>query len=127
MATYQAQIPITQPVMEWTSTNMHEAFKRFRKHVKRLLIDGPFKKMAGEEKVSLLLDWLGSEGDRVFDEELSYENPDEDKKDLTKVLDAFEAHFIPVQGMVQSWYSLGNLYSNPVSYTHLTLPTKRIV
>ena len=35
----------------------------------------------------------------------------EDKKDPTKLLDAFEHYFKPERNIFQSWYALGSIYS----------------
>ena len=36
---------------------------------------------------------------------------EDDKKDPSKLLDAFECYFKPEQNIFQSWYALGSIYS----------------
>ena len=58
--------------------------------------------------VGSILNWLGVEAYPTYDN-LSISK--EDKKDPTKLLDAFECCFKPERNIFQSWYALGSIYS----------------
>ena len=59
-------------------------------------------------KCGSILNWLGVEAYPVYD---NLPISEEDKKDPTKLLDAFECYFKPERNIFQSWYALGSIYS----------------
>ena len=56
----------------------------------------------------LKLNWLGVEAYPTYNNQSISED---DKKDPSKLLDAFEHYFKPEQNIFQSWYALGSIYS----------------
>ena len=53
------------------------------------------------------------------------------RKQFTEIADDVERHFEQVAGQLREWMPVETPFAKqlpvPVSYTHLTLPTKRIV
>lgn len=56
-------IPI--PNMNWDSTNLHEAWKKFRQHVD-LIFGGPLADKVEHIHCKYLLLWIGDKGQDVF-------------------------------------------------------------
>ena len=54
------------------------------------------------------MNWLGVEAYPIYDD---ISISEDDKKDPSKLLDAFEKYFKPKQNVFQSWYALGSIYS----------------
>ena len=54
------------------------------------------------------MNWLGIEAHPVYD---NLPNTEDDKKDPSKLLEAFEKYFKPECNIFQSWYALGSKYS----------------
>ena len=53
------------------------------------------------------MNWLGVEAYPIHNLSIS----EDDKKDPSKLLDAFECYFKPARNIFQSWYALGSIYS----------------
>ena len=111
MADKYMNIPLNQPVFNWESTNMIEEWKHFHGQVELLLDIGPFSKLEEPQKVATLQNWMSDKGQKIYKDELTFSGG-KDKNKLKDVLDAFEAHFTPLQSMIHSWYSLGALHSH---------------
>ena len=60
------------------------------------------------EKCLDSISWLGVEAYSIYD---SLSISEVDKKDPSKLLDAFKKYFKPEQNVFQSWYALGSIYS----------------
>ena len=67
-----------------------------------------YEKCPNRIKCGSILNWLGVEAYPIYDNLFINE---EDKKDPTKLLDAFERYFKPERNIFQSWYALGSIYS----------------
>ena len=65
-------------------------------------------------KESAILSWTGDQGFKLYDT-MDWESLGKDKGKWKDVLDAFEYRIQPSQTTMQSWYQLGNLYSNQFS------------
>ena len=75
-----------------------------------LLEDGPYSKLEAKQKVATLLNWLGPDAYKMYNDELDF--PGKDENDLQDVIDVFENHFKPKQNMIHAWYRIGSLFSN---------------
>ena len=104
-------ILLNQPVFNWESTNMIEEWKHFSGQVELLLDIGPFSKLEEPQKVATLQNWMSDKGQKIYKDELTFSNG-KNKNKLKDVLDAFEAHFTPLQSMIHSWYNLGVIHSH---------------
>ena len=99
--------PFTPPRFNWTQDNLYEQFKSF-KRVVEFVFRGQYENCSNGIKCGSILNWLGVEAYPVY-----YNLPitEDDKKDLTKLLDAFECYFKSERNIFQSWYLLGSIYS----------------
>ena len=70
---------------------------------------GQYEKCSNGIKCGSILNWLGIEASPIYD---NLAIPDEDKKDPSKLLDAFKHYFKPERNIFQSWYTLGCMYSS---------------
>ena len=75
-----------------------------------LLEDGPYSKLKAKQKVATLLNWLGPDAYKLYNDELDFAG--KDKNDLQDVIDVFDNHFKPQQNMIHAWYRIGSLFSN---------------
>ena len=73
--------PFTPPKYNWNQDNLYEQFKSFKRVVEAYPI---YNNLSISE---------------------------DDKKDPSKLLDAFEHYFKPECNIFQSWYALGSIYS----------------
>ena len=54
------------------------------------------------------MNWLGVQAYPIYD---NLSISEDDKKDPSKLLDAFEWYFMPEQNIFQFWYALCSIYS----------------
>ena len=99
--------PFTPPRFNWNQDNLYEQFKNFQKVVE-FAFKGQYEKCSDSNKCGSILNWLGVEAYPIYGN-LSIN--EDDKKDPSKLLDAFERYFKPEQNVFQSWYALGFIYS----------------
>ena len=99
--------PLTTPKFNWNQDNLYEQFKSF-KRVVEFTFKGQYEKCSNGIKCSSILNWLGVEAYPVCD---NLSISEDDKKDPSKLLDAFEHYFKPECIIFQSWYALGSIYS----------------
>ena len=99
--------PFSPPKFNWNQDNVYEQFKSF-KRVVEFIFQGQYEKCSNGIKCGSILNWLGVETYPIYDN-LSIN--EEDKKDPTRLLDAFECYFKPGRNIFQSWYTLGSIYS----------------
>ena len=90
---------------------MIEEWKHFCGQVELLLDIGPFSKLEEPQKVATLQNWMSDKGQKIYKDELTFTDG-KDKNKLKDVLDAFEAHFTPLQCRIHSWHNLGALHSH---------------
>ena len=90
-------------------------WKHFCSQVELLFDVGPYSSMEDKQTVATLLNWMTDKGKKIYNKQLVFPNEEPNKKDKNKlkdVLDVFEAHFMPLQSMIHSWYNLGSLHSH---------------
>ena len=82
-------------------------FKSF-KRVVEFAFQGQYEKCSNSIKCGSILNWLGVETYPIYD---NLSISEDDKKDPSKLLDAFECYFKPERNIFQSWYAFGSIYS----------------
>ena len=103
-------VPINKPSFDWSCINLSQEFPTFKQPVFSLLEDGPYSKLEDKQKVATLLNRLGPDAYKLYNDELDF--ADKDKNDLQDVIDVFKNHFKPQQNMVHAWYRIESLFSN---------------
>ena len=78
------------------------------KRVVGCAFQGQYEKCSNGIKCGSILNWLGVEAYPIYD---NLSISEDDKKDPSKLLDAFECYFKPEHNIFQSWYALGSIYS----------------
>ena len=104
--------PFTPPKFHRGQDNLYKQFKSF-KHVIEFAFRGQNEKCPNSVKCGSILNWLGIEAYPVYD---NLPITEDNKKDPTKLLEAFEKYFKPECNIFQSWYALGSTYSS--AYCH---------
>ena len=99
--------PFTPPRFNWNQDNLYEQIKNF-KRVVEFTFKGQYEKCSDSIKCGSILNWLGVEAYPIYNLSIN----EDDKKDLSKLLDAFERYFKPERNVFQSWYTLGSIYSS---------------
>ena len=56
---------LEHPSMDWGSSNLAEAWKRFKVHC-QLMFGGPLKSKSEEEHTNYLLIWIGEKGRDIY-------------------------------------------------------------
>ena len=101
--------PFTPPKFNWNQDSLYKQFKSF-KRVVEFAFKGQYEKCSNRIKCGSILNcWLSIESYPVYD---NLPILDEDKKDPSKLLDAFEHYFKPERNIFQFWYTLGSIYSS---------------
>ena len=101
---------IPQPRMDWESSNLPEAWKKFQQHVE-LVFNGPLKAKTEEVKCTYLLLWVGEKGRDIYN---TWVLDDDDKKKLKPHYDKFAAYVRPKLNPVFTRYK----FNNEVQGTH---------
>ena len=101
---------IPQPRMDWESSNLPEAWKKFQQHVE-LVFNGPLKAKTEEVKCTYLLLWVGEKGHDIYN---TWVLDDDDKKKLKPHYDKFAAYVRPKLNPVFTRYK----FNNEVQETH---------
>ena len=99
--------PFTPPRFNWYQDNLYEQFESF-KRVVEFPFRGQYENCSNGIKCGLILNWLGVEAYPVYDNSPISED---EKKDTTKLLDAFKHYFKLERNIFQCWYALGSIYS----------------
>ena len=73
-------VPINKPSFDWSSINLSEEFATFKQQVLSLLEDSPNSKLKAKQKVATLLNWLGPDAYKLYNNELDFAG--KDKNDL---------------------------------------------
>ena len=81
--------PFTPPKFNWNQDNLYEQFKSFKKVVE-FAFQGQYEKCSNGIKCSSILNWLGVEVYPIYN---NLSISEDDKKDPSKLLDAFEHYF----------------------------------
>ena len=97
--------PFTPPRFNWNQDNLYEQFKNFQRIVE-FTFKGQYEKCSDSIKYGSILNCLGVKVYPIYDV-LSIN--EDDKKDPSKLLDAFERYFKPERNVFQSWYALGSI------------------
>ena len=100
--------PFTLPQIHWGQDNLYKQFKSF-KRVVEFTFKGQYEKCSNGIKRGSILNWLGIEAYSAYD---NLPISEDDKKDPSKLSDAFECYFKPERNIFQSWYTLGSIYSS---------------
>ena len=105
---HRGQLPtFSPPKFNWNQDNLYEQFKSF-KRVAEFTFQGQYEKCSNGIKCGSILNWLGVEAYPIYNN-LSISKGN--KKDPSKLLDAFEHYFKTDRNIFQSWYALGSIYS----------------
>ena len=99
--------PFTPPRFNWNQDNLYEQFKSF-KRVVEFTFKGQYEDCSNAITCGLILNWLGVEAYPVYD---NLPISEKDKKDPTKLLDAFEQYFKPERKIFRFWCALGSIHS----------------
>lgn len=79
------------PRMDWESTNLPDAWRKFRQHVE-LMLSGPLLAKTEPVKCSYLLLWIGEKGRDVFN---TWTLTEDERKELKTYYDRFETYVTP--------------------------------
>lgn len=82
---------ITPPSMDWESSNLPEAWERFKRHTE-LIFKGPLNDKTEEEKIAYVLLWAGDKGRDVHQ---TWRLSDAENKSLKAHYDKFQAYVQP--------------------------------
>ena len=99
--------PFTPLKFNWSQDNLYYQFKSF-KRVVEFAFQGQYGKCLNGIKCGSILNWFVVEAYPIYD---NLSISEDDKKDPSKLLDAFESYFQPECNIFQSWYALGSIYS----------------
>ena len=69
-------VPINKPSFDWSSINLSQEFAIFKQQVLSLLEDGPYSKLEAKQKVATLLNWLGPDAYKLYNDELDFASKD---------------------------------------------------
>lgn len=95
---------IPTPCMDWDSSNLPEAWKKFTCHV-NLIFQGPLKEKEEDVKVNYLLLWVGDRGRDIYN---TWELTGDDRKKLKPHLDKFQQHVQPKLNPIFARYKFSN-------------------
>ena len=99
--------PFTPPKFNWNQDNLYEQLKSF-KRVAEFAFISQYEKCSNGIKCGSILNWFGVQSYPVYD---NLSISEDDKKDPSKLLDAFKCYFKPEHNIFQSLYALGSIYS----------------
>ena len=99
---------IPPPKMDWDSTNLPEAWKKFQQHVD-LIFTGPLADKEESILCKYLLLWIGDKGRDVFN---TWEISAEDAKKLQTFYDKFKSYVQPKLNPVFARYKFNNIIQN---------------
>ncbi|KAL0968110.1 hypothetical protein UPYG_G00262530 [Umbra pygmaea] len=88
------------PKMDWDSTNLPEAWRRFKQHAE-LVFSGPLREKREQDKCSYLLLWIGEKGRDVFN---TWSLTEEDAKKLNTYYDKYTAYLTPKSNPIYARY-----------------------
>ena len=89
------------PHMNWDSSNLPDAWKKFRQHAE-LMFSGPLNEKSEEEKCSYLLIWVGEKGRDIHNTWTDV--TDENRKKLKTYYMKFEEYVTPKANPVYARY-----------------------
>ena len=101
---------VPQPNMDWESSHLPEAWKKFQQHVE-LVFSGPLNGNTEEVKCTYLLLWVGEKGCDIYN---TWVMDDEDKKKLKPHYDKFASCVRPKLNQAFTRYK----FNNEVQGTH---------
>ena len=82
---------ITPPSMDWESTNLPEAWEKFKRHTE-LIFKGPLKDKAEEEQIAYVLLWIGDKGRDVYQ---TWKLTADEQKSLKSHFEKFKSYVQP--------------------------------
>ena len=95
---------IPPPKMDWESTNLIDAWKKFKQHVE-LILNGPLKEKEELTKINYLLIWIGDKGRDVYN---TWKLTEDEKKSLEAHFKKFKEHVQPTLNPVFARYKYNN-------------------
>ena len=90
--------------MDWESTNLIDAWKKFKQHVE-LILNGPLKEKEELTKINYLLIWIGDKGRDVYN---TWKLTEDEKKSLEAHFKKFKEHVQPTLNPVFARYKYNN-------------------
>ena len=91
---------VPAPRMDWDSTNLPEAWRRFKQHAE-LMFTGPLREKEEVEKCSYLLLWIGEKGRDVFN---TWTLTADESKKLKTYYDKYSAYITPKSNPIYARY-----------------------
>lgn len=91
---------VPSPHMNWESSNLPDAWRKFRQHAE-LMFAGPLKKRGEDEKCSYLLLWIGEKGRDIFN---TWALTTDEAKVLQTYYDKYEAYVMPKTNTIFARY-----------------------
>ena len=82
---------VPMPRMDWDSSNLPDAWRKFRQHVELMFL-GPLSAKKEEERCSYLLLWIGEKGRDIYN---TWTLTADEKKVIKTYYEGFEAYVIP--------------------------------
>ncbi|XP_014667306.1 PREDICTED: uncharacterized protein LOC106808905, partial [Priapulus caudatus] len=97
-----AGIPV--PKMEWDSSNLPEAFKRFKQHI-QLVFDGPLTDKDEAVKCKYFMLWIGDRGREIYN---TWSVSEDDEKKLSTYYESFQSYIQPKLNPIFARYKFNN-------------------
>lgn len=106
--------------MDWNSTNLPEAWKKFRQHVE-LIFNGPLKGKDEPILCSYLMLWVGDKGRDIFN---TWNLSADDSKKLNKYYEHFQAYVQPKLNPVFARYKFNNQVQGDATFDQFVTQLK---
>ena len=91
---------VPTPRMEWDSSNLSDAWRRFKQHAV-LMFTGPLRQKTEAEKCSFLLLWIGDKGRDISN---TWEITEDEAILLETYYDGFSAYLTPTANPIFAQY-----------------------
>lgn len=115
---------VLTPRMDWESSNLPDAWRRFKQHID-LMFTGPLNKKSEEEKCSFLLLWIGHKGRDISNAWILTED---DAKQLKTYYDGFSPYLTPKANPIFARYKFHEkTQGSGESFEHFVTELKLLV
>ena len=115
---------VPMPKMDWDSSNLPDAWKKFRQHVE-LMFSGPLSAKGEEVKCSYLLLWIGEKGRDVYN---TWTLTADERKVLKTYYEGFEAYVIPKANPIFARYKFHErMQGDSENFDHFVTELKLLV